>query len=187
MKRLASFVVLTLIALSTYSDLFAQKQVAIPNMEIQLRPADGSRGPRQTTSMDGTFSFENLAEGTYTVYIAPKQCEQAALLMPALMKAKEKANRTRTVSTGAADVDASDETGPVAFSINFTKIEMTYFKQDASSNKREAGSGQSSGKRIFNWTGIFDESAAPQLVVDKKGGSLSGEIKGTYDLKTMTK
>lgn len=151
----------------------------VEGMEVQLKDASGKVVRTTTTNADGSFTFDDLAEGEYTFDISSKQVSKSRSNIQnnrvALMKAKEKANRTKSgVSVASGDVDGDG----VQFTLNFTKI--TY-----KTSPRDAASGQATGKRTHKPVRFVKEwnPSTPILFnVAKGGGSVGGHM--GWDLAT---
>jgi hypothetical protein len=190
MKQTLSIALLAL-ALIVPNISEAQKKLPLPDVEIQLLDASGRPVQRQTTAQDGSWSFVNLPPGEYSLDIAQKEIEQAALLVPAVQKVREAASRSK----GGVNVAAGDVNGDGAtmeqISLNFTKIEYGYYEPKRKGTaSREAGSGQASGKRTHKPVTFVKEWNAPSspvIVITEAGGSLGGDLKATYDLKAAKK
>jgi hypothetical protein len=170
----------------------AQKKLPIPEVEIQLLNADGRPVQRQTTSPDGSWSFTNIPPGEYSLDIAKKEIEEAALLLPAIQKVRESASRSKGgVSVAAGDVNGDGVATMEQISLNFTKIEFGYFESKRKNTaNREAGSGLPTGKRMHKpivFTKEFDPASSPLITITEAGGTVSGDMIATYDLKAAKK
>lgn len=178
-KTLASLV--AMIALLLGSAVQAQEN-PLAGLEIQLKNADGKIVQRCITKDDGSWSFDNLDVGEYTVYVEGQKITKSRSNIQnnrvALMKAKEKANRmASSTSTTDTDGDGLDE---ISFTLNFNAV--TYSVK----SPRDAASGQATGKRTHKPVTFVKEwgASTPQLFnVVAAGGTISG--KAHWDLATM--
>ncbi len=191
MKQTLSIALLAL-ALIVPSISEAQKKLPLPDVEIQLLDASGSPVQRQTTSQDGSWSFVNLPPGEYSLDIARKEIEEAALLVPAIQKVRESASRSKGgVSVAVGDVTGDGHATMEQISLNFTKIEFGHYESKRKGTaSREAGSGQASGKRTHKPVTFVKEwnaASSPVITITEAGGSVSGDLIATYDLKAAKK
>lgn len=188
-NTLATALLLVALALPTISS--AQKKAPLPDVEIQLVNADGRVVQRQSTSEKGSWSFVDLPPGEYSLDIAAKEIEEAALLVPAIQKVRESASRSRSgVNVAAGDVTGDGHPVMEEMSLNFTKIEYGHFESKRQNDARDRSSGQATGKRTHKpvvFVKEFDRSSSPLITITKAGGSVSGTVHGTYDVKTLKK
>lgn len=164
---------IAMIALLLGNSAFAQEN-PLPGLEIQLKNADGKVVKTCITKDDGSWSFDDLDAGEYSINIeTAKITKSRSNIQNNRMKAKEKANRSATAD---ADGDGSD----IQFSLNFNKI--TY------KAPRDAASGQATGKRQHAPVTFVKEwgASSPQLFqVTASGGTISGHA--GWDLATLKK
>ena len=170
----------------------AQRKLPLPEVEIQLLDASGRPVQRQTTAADGSWSFVNLPPGEYSLDIAQKEIEKAALLVPAVQKVRESASRSSGgVRVAAGDVNGDGQATMEQVSLNFTKIEFGHYESKRkNATTRDAASGQATGKRTHKpvvFVKEWNAAASPIITITEAGGSVSGEMIATYDLKAAKK
>jgi hypothetical protein len=185
MKRTFASLI-AMIALLLGSAAQAQEN-ALPGLEIQLKNADGKVVKTCITGDDGSWSFDNLDAGEYTINIETAKITKSRSniqnnrLAAAKLKAKEKANRT--VSTASTDADSDGDTAEeLRFTLNFNEISYGV------KSPRDVATGQSSGKRTHKPVTFVKEwgASTPMLFnVTKSAGSISGI--GTWDLALQKK
>jgi hypothetical protein len=182
MKRTFASLV-AMIALLLGTAVQAQEN-ALPGLEIQLKNADGKVVKTCTTKDDGTWSFDNLDAGEYTLNVETAKITKSRSniqnnrLAAAKLKAKEKANRMVSTSTADADSDG-DGVEELSFTLNFNEISYGV------KSPRDVATGQSSGKRTHKPVTFVKEwgASSPQFKVTATGGTVSG--KANWDLATM--
>jgi hypothetical protein len=172
--------------LATIALLFSGSAMAQDNplagLELQLKNADGKVVKTCITKDDGSWSFDGLTEGEYTLGVDGQKVTKSRSNIQnnrvMMMKAKEKANRSKSAT---ADADSDGDGVDIEFTLNFNKI--TYKNES-----REAGSGMATGKRQHAPVTFVKEwnASTPQLFnVTASGGTISG--KASWDLATLKK
>jgi hypothetical protein len=181
-KMLASL--FAMLALAIAAPVLAQDN-AVEGLELQLKDADGKVVKTCVTTKDGSWSFDGLDAGDYTLDIDARKATKTRSNIQnnrmAAMKAKEKANRTKSSDYRDADSDGDgldDSSEEIRFNLTFDEI--TYNVK----SPRDLATGQSSGKRTHKPVTFVKEwgPSTPQFKVTQSGGKIKGHL--NWDLAT---
>lgn len=183
MKKMLASVLATLVLMLS-APAIAQEN-AVEGLELHLKNADGKVVQKCVTKKDGSWSFDDLEAGEYTLDVNAKTATKSRSNIQnnrmAAMKAKEKANKTKS-SSNYRDADSDgDGLEEISFTLNFNEIAYNV------KSPRDAASGQASGKRTHKPVTFVKEwgASTPQFKVAQAGGTVSGHT--TWDLATAKK
>jgi len=154
----------------------------IPGLDVKLgKPGGGGKAIVVKTDENGNFSFDNLAEGTYTVTISYDACVKA-------INTKGTGATVRQGSTGSTkfSLDCDDADGIMVADLDADGIANVQRKVDgdraAVQSPRDIATGQASGKRMHKPFTITKEwgASTPMLSLTVAGGKK--EFKGHVTL-----